>query len=634
MSYFDNFQINESINDSAIFDYSSDSTITSDIEDTITLSDIENIIDNVDNNNNFMNIDNSNYDDNMSDIENSDFNSLENCILTTSGPIISSPIRLGPSYSLLQYLETFLLPATEDNFSLSDIKNALSNISSDDTYDTEGNLIFPQINFSNYETNLSNNILYKFDLDSFLLNTYSLNIINTPIQFFPFANKMWNLKHHNHEYCDVIDQNNIKKKDKMINIPHMQFAQFGDCNKNSVKLDFGIEFISSNTTSFNSIYWKRNTVINLLYGIGVTFSTNITRSRIDNWAHTYDICGAVGEAKQRGIRHNIFYAQAYHIEKEVFTSSIPTLLSDLNERDAVFNSEKVQNACDNLIEIFKENFNMNYGARLEYRIGYSILDYFFTILLNRLPTFFNSNPFYIIPTEDILNFKIAKLKTLLNTYNLSLNFSSQQLTSNHKVFKICLVILMKSINQSFTAIPFIKKYFGDSNSDNENNVGTLELYQIIERSNVAWLLPDIFDIDNCIVNFSSQINQQQLLITIPDEYKNITSEEKNQIENWIDIIKATNRFDNELNLLINKIWLLFIEDCINLIPRKFIITPFTSFNELSRNILDIHLTDSNYSFTTLRRCVQNDTRVSRFKMHFDYLKEITKANQGWDKLKY
>ena len=95
---------------------------------------------------------------------------------------------------------------------------------------------------------------------------------------------------------------------------------------------------------------------------------------------------------------------------------------------------------------------------------------------------------------------------------------------------------MKSINQSFTAIPFIKKYFGDSNSDNENNVGTLELFQIIERSNVAWLLPDIFDIDNCIVNFSSQINQQQLSITIPDEYKNITSEEKNQIENWIDII--------------------------------------------------------------------------------------------------
>ncbi|CAG8771586.1 25499_t:CDS:2, partial [Dentiscutata erythropus] len=295
--------------------------------------------------------------------------------------------------------------------------------------------------------------------------------------------------------------------------------------QNSIKLDFGIEFISPDTTSFNSIYWKRNTVINLLYGIGVTFLTNLTNSRINNWAYTYDI-------------------------SEVFTSSIQTLLADLNETDAVYNFEKVQNACTNSFDLFNENINMNYGARLEYRISYSILNNFLTILLNKLPNFLNSNPFYIIPTQDMLKFKTAKLKTLLNTYNHSLNISLPQLTENHKHFRICLVILMKSINQNINAIPFVKQYFGDSNYDNANNVGTLELYQIIEKSNVAWLLPDIFDIDNCIINIPLQDNQQQLStrITSPT-YKNITPEEENQLKNLIDIIKVTNRFDDQMNLL-------------------------------------------------------------------------------------
>ncbi|CAG8771582.1 25498_t:CDS:1 [Dentiscutata erythropus] len=185
MSYYNNSQINESIIDSELFENESDNTITSDFDETITYSDVENILNNVTNNeisniDNSMNDDNDNNDDNMSDVEDTNINSLENCILTTSGPTISSPVRLGPSYSLLQYLETFLLPATVDNFSLSDIKNALSNSSSDNAFDNAGNFIFPQINFSNYELNLSN-ILYKFDLDSFLLNIHSLNIINAPI---------------------------------------------------------------------------------------------------------------------------------------------------------------------------------------------------------------------------------------------------------------------------------------------------------------------------------------------------------------------------------------------------------------------------------------------------------------------
>ncbi|CAG8799477.1 6283_t:CDS:1, partial [Cetraspora pellucida] len=129
-----------------------------------------------------------------------------------------------------------------------------------------------------------------------------------------------------------------------------------------------------------------------------------------------------------------------------------------------------------------------------------------------------------------------------------------------KYFRICLLILMKTINQSFEAIPFIQKYFGDSNSNNPNNIGTLEIYEIMKKSNTVWLLPEIFDIEQCTVHITLQNNQQ---LSIPIEILSLDdSDLEKQLKDNLDLIllKSINNCDNEMELLADKIWSLFIED--------------------------------------------------------------------------
>ncbi|RIB19760.1 hypothetical protein C2G38_2244978 [Gigaspora rosea] len=228
-------------------------------------------------------------------------------------------------------------------------------------------------------------------------------------------------------------------------------------------------------------------------------------SRIDNWLHTYDICGAIGEAKQAATQNSIYYAQAYYIEKEAFSTPTSTLLAELTENTILKYSKKVNKACENLIQILNNINDTNFGARLEYRIGLPIITTFYSQVELKIFPFLNTNPFYLIPTQLVSNIKIAKIKTFLNLYNFSFNYSLQLSPNNSildtKSFRFCIFILIKTINQSLEVIPNIKQYFGNSAEDNSDNVGTLEIYKIIEKSNTVWL----FNLDNFTEN--TQNNQ-------------------------------------------------------------------------------------------------------------------------------
>ncbi|CAG8721103.1 2643_t:CDS:2 [Gigaspora margarita] len=138
--------------------------------------------------------------------------------------------------------------------------------------------------------------------------------------------------------------------------------------KGNAKIDFGIEFVSTNTTPPKSVYWARNSAINLLAGLGINFTTNVFASRIDNWLHTYDICSAIGEAKEVATQNFIYYAQIYHIEKEAFSTPTSILLAKLTKTDVLKFSKKVNKASENLIQILNTIIDTNFGARLEYRI--------------------------------------------------------------------------------------------------------------------------------------------------------------------------------------------------------------------------------------------------------------------------
>ncbi|CAG8765601.1 677_t:CDS:1, partial [Cetraspora pellucida] len=228
------------------------------------------------------------------------------------------------------------------------------------------------------------------------------NTINTKINSTPHLSKFQNYFYH-------IYSKNIKLYTKFNNlidiydIPlsfiYSNFSLINTSWKENAKIDLGIEFIPNDISSFNSIYWSRNSVINLLQGIGVTFSTNISTSRIDHWAHTYDISGAAGEAKTTGYQNGIYYAQAYHIEKEPFSSLTATLLAKLNENDAIRYPQKIQEACNSSISILNEITNTNYGARLEYRIKFENIHQITNIIIHKLSKFLETNSFYIIPTD-------------------------------------------------------------------------------------------------------------------------------------------------------------------------------------------------------------------------------------------
>ncbi|CAG8745727.1 15069_t:CDS:2 [Gigaspora margarita] len=122
---------------------------------------------------------------------------------------------------------------------------------------------------------------------------------------------------------------------------------------------------------------------NCILGSSVISYPPITRI-VDNWLHTYNIARAAGEAKEPGLQNKIFYAQAYHVEKEAFSASKSTLLEELNEKDAKNNSSKVNKACKAAISIFNEIINTYYGARLEYRIGFDITNQVLTIIQLKL----------------------------------------------------------------------------------------------------------------------------------------------------------------------------------------------------------------------------------------------------------
>jgi len=177
--------------------------------------------------------DNDDYDDDVYDYNNSslDFSQanpavLQSCILSSS--VISHPpiTRNGETYTLENYLNTFLSPASQLNSSIDNLKDAI--YSRTTIYDQDGLPAFPQIDFTEFRMNSSSQIFCKLDFDSFLLNTTDLSIIERPIQFFCFTNRMWNLDHHNHEYWNIEDNNNIIKKVKLVNIPHFQLGQFGE----------------------------------------------------------------------------------------------------------------------------------------------------------------------------------------------------------------------------------------------------------------------------------------------------------------------------------------------------------------------------------------------------------------------
>ncbi|CAG8768571.1 125_t:CDS:2, partial [Gigaspora rosea] len=251
---------------------------------------------------------------------------LQSCILSSSVIFYPSITRNGETYTLENYLNTFLSPASQLNSLIDDFKDAIYSITT--IYDQNGLPAFLQIDFTEFRINSSYQIFCKLDFDSFLLNTTDLSIIERPNQFFALQ---------------IIS-----------------------------KLDFVIEFVSKDLITPNSIFWARNSATDLLSATETTFTTNFSRLRIDNWHHTYDIAGTAGEAKEPGLQNKIFYTQAYHVEKEAFSASTSTLLKELKEKDAKNNSLKVNKACKAAIIIFNEIINTHFGAKLEFRIGFDI----------------------------------------------------------------------------------------------------------------------------------------------------------------------------------------------------------------------------------------------------------------------
>ncbi|CAG8621360.1 11258_t:CDS:2, partial [Scutellospora calospora] len=232
--------------------------------------------------------------------------------------------------------------------------------------------------------------------------------------------------------------------------------------------------------------------------------------------HTYDIAGAASEAKEPGIQNKIYYTQAYHIEKEAFSASKSILLEELNENDAIYNSSKINKTCKNSIIILNKIINTHFGARLEYRIGFDITNQFYNIVQDKLHNYLTINPFYIISTHLISKVKIAKLKTFLNIYNLSFSHLLQSANFNNESFRICLVILIKIINQSFEALSNTKKYF-----------------------------------DNYTARITSQQNQQ--LTNFNDEIK-INSDDNRRIKRLINYIITTSNHEDEMHELVELIW--------------------------------------------------------------------------------
>ncbi|CAG8845238.1 24089_t:CDS:2, partial [Gigaspora margarita] len=552
---------------------------------------------------------------------------LQSCILSSF--VISHPpiTRDGQTYTLENYLNTFLYPASQLNSSIEDLKYAI--YSRTNIYEKDGKPAFPQIDFTEFRMNSSDQIFCKLDFDSFLLNTTDLSIIERPIQFFCFTNfKLVNIPHFQlgqfgelglfkiliffpkmytfgsrkktfltdenlaNWYDDIFFPSIISQQDSTPDIIHHYPSTFKAyklkskkdsgyffhhpyglsptilinlTNSMRSKINIGIEFVSNDLITPNSIYWSRNSATDLLSATGTTFTTNVSRSRIDNWLHTYDIAGAAGEAKEPGIQNKIFYTQAYHVEKEAFSASKSTLLQELNEKDAKNNSLKVNKACKATIIILNEIINTRFGARLEYRIGFDITKQVLTIIQLKLNSFLDTNPFYIIPTHLVSKVKIAKLNIFLNLYNRSFNslIQSPQLSIfNNETFRICLLILMKTINQSFDALPNTKKYFGDSSIDNSKNTGTLEIHSIMRQSNTAWLLSEIFNIDDYSTIITSQYFQQnQQPTNINNDDKNdIDPEIKEKIRRLVAIITSETNYNNEMVELVEFIWTQFIID--------------------------------------------------------------------------
>ncbi|RIB04239.1 hypothetical protein C2G38_2222924 [Gigaspora rosea] len=130
------------------------------------------------------------YDYNNSSLDFSQANPavLQSCILSSS--VISHPpiTRNGETYTLENYLNTFLSPASQLNSSIDNFKDAI--YSRTTIYDQDGLPAFPQIDFTEFRMNSSSQIFCKLDFDSFLLNTTDLSIIERPIQFFCFTNRM------------------------------------------------------------------------------------------------------------------------------------------------------------------------------------------------------------------------------------------------------------------------------------------------------------------------------------------------------------------------------------------------------------------------------------------------------------
>jgi hypothetical protein len=166
--------------------------------------------------------------------------------------------------------------------------------------------------------------------------------------------------------------------------------------------------------------------------------------------------------------------------KRTFLSPIPILLANLNKNNLIKNYSKVQNTCNNSIKILNKIIHTNYRARLEYRINNNILNEFLKFYYIKYLILY-IQILYIISTELVSKFEISKLKIFFNAYKLSFNPLPQLLILNHKIFIICLIILIKTINQSFNSLSFITKYFSNSNSSNLNNIETLELYEMWKK---------------------------------------------------------------------------------------------------------------------------------------------------------
>ncbi|KAF0373336.1 hypothetical protein F8M41_013034 [Gigaspora margarita] len=121
---------------------------------------------------------------------------------------------------------------------------------------------------------------------------------------------------------------------------------------------------------------------------------------------------------------------------------------------------------------------------------------------------------------------------------------------------------MKTINQSFDALPNTKKYFSDSSIDNSNNPGTLEIHNTMKQSNTAWLLPEIVNIDDSSERITSQYfqqNQQNQQLSDNDSDNNSDEENKfdpeikRRIQNLVTTIISESNYNNEMIELVELI---------------------------------------------------------------------------------